>query len=138
MELVAKCFPHSVQACFCRLELASRDRPSDWWRESTVKDLMEGEGGRREDMEKDLMEGEGGEGDGEMGGGDMEDKEDLGELLASEWLEDMLRSRASSSLLSQLSSSLPQPLSSCPLPPSSSIVLAALRSSRPHRKLDIR
>ena len=150
MELVAKCFPHSVQACFCRLELASRDRPSDWWREFTVKDLMEGDGGRREDMEKDLMEGEGGrredlmegeggEGDGEMGGGDMEDKEDLGELLASEWPEDMLRSKASSSLLSQHpTSSLPQPLSSSSLPPSSSIVLAALRSSRPHRKLDIR
>ena len=165
MELVAKCFPHSVQACFCRLELASRDRPSDWWRESTVKDLMEeeggrredmekdlmeGEGGRREDMEKDLMEGEGGEGDGEMGGGGMEDKEDLGELLlAAEWPDDRLRSRASSSLLSQhptsslsqpllSSSSLPQPLSSSSLPPSSSIVLAALRSSRPHRKLDIR
>jgi hypothetical protein len=45
-----------VQACFCRLELARRDRPSDWWRESTVKDLMEEEGGRREDMEKDLLE----------------------------------------------------------------------------------
>ena len=103
-----------------------------------MKDLMEEEGGRREDMEKVLMDGEGWEGDGEVGGGDMEDKEDLGELLASECPEDMLRSKASSSLLSQHpSSSLPQHLSSSPLPPSSSIVLATLRSSRPHRKLDI-
>ena len=40
LELVAKCFPHSPHWCFSRPLLDNLDLPSDWWRESTVNDLM--------------------------------------------------------------------------------------------------